>query len=115
MKRILVADDDREVVESLRNELTPYCRVDTATTGLEVLQLFAQRAYSGLIIDVHFEKGVSGLDIATMLRAKHKELKILVFSATDYSDAVRQKVVDIGGSFSEKPLELEFVRKVMGF
>lgn len=113
MKRILVADDDKEVVESLNEALSPYCYVDIATTGLEVLQRFAQRAYSGLIIDVHFEKGVNGLDIATMLRAKHKDLKILVFSATDYSNAVRQRVVDIGGSFSEKPLEIEFIRKVM--
>ena len=113
MKRILVADDHSDTVQSMKEMLTPYCEVDTATTGLETLMLFKRREYDGLVIDVAFEGGMSGLETAARLRSKYKDLKILVFSATNYSDADRQQAVDIGAVFREKPLSLDDVRKIM--
>lgn len=113
MKEILVADDDVEIVNSIKEMLAPYCSIDTATTGIEVLQTFEKRQFNGLIIDVDFGPGINGLEIASILRARNKDLRILVFSATDYSDAIRQQVVDIGAVFCEKPLRLNVIRKLM--
>ena len=115
MKKILIADDDSEVVESIRVMLSPYYSVETATTGLEVLELFDDNNYHGLIIDVDFSYGISGLQTAAKLRLKDKTLRILVFSATDYSDAVRQYAVDMGATFCEKPLKLSQVQRIMDF
>lgn len=112
-KKIVIADDHLDTVQSMKEMLFPYCEVDTATTGLETLILFKAREYDGLIIDVAFEGGMSGLETASRLRSKHKGLKILIFSATNYSDADRQQAVDIGATFREKPLSLDDVRKIM--
>jgi CheY-like chemotaxis protein len=114
MKRILIADDRLEIVESIKSMLQRLCEVDTATTGLDILMMFKNNVYDGLIIDVAFETGMSGLEIAARLRAKHSDLPILVFSATNYSDGIRQQAIDIGASFREKPLLLEDIRKIMG-
>lgn len=111
MKRILVADDRLDVVASIQEMLAPYFEVETATTGMHVLQLCEKHHFDGLIIDVEFPEGISGLETASRVRAANKEIKLLVFSATNYTDAVRQKVVDIGGVFCEKPLKLDFVRR----
>jgi CheY-like chemotaxis protein len=113
MKRVLIADDRKDIVETIRDMLTPYYCVDIATAGLEVLYLCEQEVYEGLIIDVNFDNGVSGIEVASILRANDKAIKILIFSAIDYSDAVRQQVVDIGAVFCEKPLSLGFVRKTL--
>ncbi len=114
MKKILIADDRSDIVESIKSMLLPLCDVDTATTGLDALVMFKKKEYDGLIIDVAFENGMNGLEIASKLRAKHKDLIILIFSATNYSDAIRQQAVDIGATFREKPLLLEDVQRVMG-
>jgi CheY-like chemotaxis protein len=113
MKKLLIADDEMDIVESIKEMLTPYYQVDTATAGFEVLQLCERERYEGLIIDVDFGPGISGLEVASILRTDNKDIKILIFSAIDYSDAVRQQVVDIGAVFCEKPLSLSFIRKIL--
>ena len=113
MKRILIADDDREIVESIREMLSPYYTTDIATTGLEILQLCERETYDGLIIDVDFGPGISGLEIASIVRAQSKDIRILIFSAVDYSDAIRQQAVDLGAIFCEKPLDLDFVHEIL--
>jgi CheY-like chemotaxis protein len=113
MKRILVADDEPDIVRSIQEMLAPFYLVDVANTGTEVLRLCEESAYDGLIIDVDFGPGISGIEVATVLRRQNKDMRILVFSAIDYSDAVRQQVVDLGAVFCEKPLSLEFVRSAL--
>jgi len=94
--------------------LTPYYDVDVASSGIEVLQLCEGFPYYGLLIDVDFGPGISGLEIAAALRSLNKEIRIIVFSAIDYSDAVRQQVVDLGAQFIEKPLSLDDVLEKLG-
>lgn len=113
MKNVLVADDQPDVVRSIQDMLGPFYCVDVATSGSEVLQMCSCKTYDGLIIDVEFGPGVSGLEVSSIVRARDKEIRILIFSATDYSDAVRQQAVDIGAAFCEKPLSLQSVRKAL--
>ena len=114
MKHILVADDEIDIVESMREMLSPYFAVDIATTGIEILRLCDKESYEGLIIDVDFGPGIGGLEIASLVREKNKNIKILIFSAVDYSDAIRQQAVDLGAVFCEKPLDLAMVLRIMG-
>jgi len=111
--RVLVADDERDIVGSIQEMLSPYYSVDVATTGLEILQLCQTKRYECLIIDVNLGPGIGGLEVASIVRAENKDIKILVFSAVDYTDAVRQQAVDLGATFCEKPLSLDFVRRML--
>lgn len=112
-KRILVADDDQQIVESIRKMLSVYYQVDIATTGIEALKMCKNSFYDGLIIDVEFDAGISGLETSELIRANNKEIKIIIFSATDYSNSIRQKAVDLGAVFYEKPLRENLIRKVL--
>lgn len=113
MRRLLIADDDPEIVQALQEMLSPYYDVDTALTGIQVLQCCRRERYTGLILDVEFGPGMNGLEIASRIRARDKAIRIVLFSATDYSDAIRQQAVDVGAAFCEKPLDLGWVRRMM--
>jgi CheY-like chemotaxis protein len=113
MKKVLVADDKKDIVDSIKDMLDPYYQVSTATTGLEVLRLCKNENYDALILDVDFEHGINGLEVASMLRVNNKEIKILIFSAVDYSDEVRQQVIDVGALFCEKPLGIDLVHRIL--
>jgi CheY-like chemotaxis protein len=114
MKRILIADDDQQILLSIKKMLAAYYEVDTAITAMETLEMLEKNRYDGLIIDVEFRSGMSGLETVALLREEnYMDLKIIIFSATDYSNAVRQKAVELGAVFYEKPLRIEMIRSVI--
>jgi DNA-binding NtrC family response regulator len=113
MKRVLIADDDVFIVESTRQMLAPYYIVDTATTGSEASMLFMENHYDGFITDVDFKYGINGLELLSRLRPHAQGCKFIVVSGIHYSDAVRQQAVDMGAVFTERPLTLELIQRVM--
>ena len=114
MKRILVADDLKDVAESIRDMLEGFYDVEIVESGREVLQRCRKNYYDGLIIDVHFRNGgVDGLYTAEALRKTNKEIRILLFSAHDLSSPSVQRLLAIGATFRLKPLHLDDVRNVM--
>ncbi len=115
LRRVLVADDKEDILWGIQEMLAPYYQVDVATSGSEVLKLWDETSYYALIIDVSFGPGISGLEAASAIRAEDKEIRIIVFSAKEYSDAVRQQVVNLGAQFIEKPLVLSDVLEKLGW
>lgn len=114
MKKILVADDDQQILISIQHMLSPYYDVDTAMTATETLNKIDNNKYDGLIIDVEFKSGMSGLETVAILREEnYSDLKIIIFSATDYTNSVRQKAIQFGAVFCEKPIKEQLIRSIM--
>ncbi len=113
MKKILIADDDTYIIESTLQMLSPFYYVDTATTGSEALALFVKNNYDCLISDVDFGPGMNGLELVFRLRKHNHGCKIIIVSGIHYADAVRQRAIDMGAVFTERPLTFEFVQRVM--
>lgn len=114
MKKILVADDDQQILISIKRMLSPYYEVDTAMTATETLDMLEKKQYDGLIIDVEFKSGMSGLETVSILREQdYTDLKIIIFSATDYSNSVRQRAIQLGAVFCEKPIKEHLIKSVM--
>lgn len=114
LRRILVADDEKDILWGIKVMLSPYFRVDVATSGVEVMRMWDSVPYYALILDATFDQGVSGLEIASAIRAEDKEIRIIVFSAKNYSDTFRQSVVNLGAQFIAKPLALAEVLEKLG-
>ena len=113
-KKLLVADDREDVVNGLKGMLEQIYDVDTAMSGLEVMRKCQTTQYFGLLIDIRFDSGISGVEAAASVRATNKEIIIIVFSGYEYSDAIRRKVIEIGAQFMQKPLTLEAVQRRLG-
>jgi two-component system response regulator YesN len=113
MKRILIADDEREIAEGIKDALRTEYEIDVATSALETLTLYRRGGYDALVLDVNFVGGMTGLEIATQIRQADRNIRILIFSAFDYSDSIRQHAVDIGAEFRQKPLDPSDLRSFL--
>ena len=114
-KRILVADDEQEIVKSLQKSLTKYYNVDVAFSASEILDKIDEvESFDAVLLDVDFPYGVSGIEIAEIIREDNHKIIIIIMSAIEYSQEIRQKVVDLGASFLEKTIIIDDVINIIG-
>ncbi len=87
-QKILIADDDRDHVELLTEILKPLgFIVLSVADGAGCIAAFEDHAFDLTILDIAMP-GISGLDVAAMLRARDPEVKILIISG-NFHDARR--------------------------
>lgn len=75
---------------------------------------FRSEAFDALLIDVVFKDGMSGIETAKLVREVDPSIKIVVMSVVDYSFEIRQEVVNLGGTFVEKPIPVERILGILG-
>lgn len=102
---ILVAEDERSVREFVANILSSYgYRVLTALNGEDALRVV--RNHSGpihlLLTDVIMPR-MGGSELAELMRATVKELKVLYVSGYVSMDISRQNVSELGDGYLQKP------------
>jgi DNA-binding NtrC family response regulator len=84
--RILIADDQPDVLEALRLLLKAEgYTIDTATTPARVLPALDSREYDAIIIDLNYARdttsGQEGLELVSRIRAVDQALPIIVMTA----------------------------------
>ena len=103
-KKILIVDDEPDVLESLI-ELLDTCKIDTSSTFEDAKRLLEEQSYDIAILDIMGVEGFKLLEIATdqntpalMLTAHALSKKNLKKSAKDGAAyfAPKEKMVDIG-------------------
>jgi DNA-binding NtrC family response regulator len=104
---ILLVDDDRAVLESLRRVLSMEgWQVFTAADGEEALGFLAEREPDLLITDLRMV-GVSGWDLLFHEKMQRPKLPIFVISALP--PAAVEGADRIATRFFQKPLDLELL------
>jgi two-component system, OmpR family, response regulator MprA len=105
--RILVVDDDRPVLESLRRSLAfNGYQVDLARDGVEALDAVTANRPDAMVLDVMMPR-MDGLETCRRLRAAGDDLPVLLLTARD---AVSDRVagLDAGADdYLPKPFALE--------
>ena len=84
-KRILVVDDEPDILETLREHLEQ-CVVDTAPGFEEALQLLGKRAYDAAILDI---MGVKGYDLLAITTEKDIPTLMLTAHALSPGNLIR--------------------------
>ena len=104
--RILLAEDDRQLGESLTNALTlDGYAVDWVRRGDEVSKVLSGTSHDALILDIGLP-GASGLDILRGLRRKGVQTPVMLLTARD-SVADRISGLDTGADdYLGKPFDM---------
>jgi phosphoserine phosphatase RsbU/P len=108
--RVLVADDQADVLEALRLLLKPYdCQVKTASSPAAVLAALraAAQPYDLLLMDLNYARdttsGDEGLELVTRVKAVDAHLPVVVMTAWSTVSLAVATMREGVGDFVEKP------------
>jgi DNA-binding NtrC family response regulator len=110
--RILIADDQPDVVEALRLLLKPEgYAVDTAGSPAAVLRALERREYDVLLMDLNYARdttsGQEGLDLLAQVRATDDSTPLVVMTAWGSVPLAVEAMRRGAGDFIEKPWDNE--------
>jgi DNA-binding NtrC family response regulator len=108
--RVLVADDQREIIEAVRLLLAGHgMTVIGALSPAEALSAAKAHAVDAALVDLNYEKGRTngeqGLDLVTALRRQSPALPIVVMTAWSSIDLALEAMRRGARDFIEKPWE----------
>jgi DNA-binding NtrC family response regulator len=106
--RILIADDQRDVLEALRLLLKPEgFDVETATSPGGVLAAVEGRDFDAVLMDLNYQRdttsGAEGMDLLTRLQALDAALPVIVMTAWGTVDRAVEAMRRGARDFVEKP------------
>jgi CheY-like chemotaxis protein len=79
-KRILVVDDDPDIVMSLENALTMWgFEVETALDGMEAIEVLERVAIDGMILGIQMPR-MNGYEVVRHLREAGRKIPVIIFS-----------------------------------
>lgn len=86
-KKILVVDDDDEIVGMLRQSLLDEgCKVVTAQNGTQAASLIRSEKFDGMLLDIKLP-GMSGLQVAAVSKSSDKNAKMPIIIISGALDA----------------------------
>ena len=92
-KRILIVDDEKDVLESL-SEILDVCRIDEAQSFEEGKRLLEENTYDVAILDI---MGVDGFKLLEI--ARHRGIPVLMLTAHGLSEKNLKRSAEEGASY----------------
>jgi len=116
--RILIADDQPDVIEALRLLLKSEAyQIDTADSPAGVLKAVQRREHDAVLIDLNYARdttsGDEGLELLARLRAIDDQLPVVVMTAWGSVGLAVEAMRRGAGDFLEKPWDNERVLSIL--
>ena len=81
MQKVLVVEDDRNIIELLRIHLTDLgCEVTTTGNGAEALEIIRRDRFQLIVLDIMLP-GLNGMEICRQVRTADRQTPIMILSA----------------------------------
>jgi two-component system chemotaxis response regulator CheY len=118
-KKILIVDDSLQTRRSLKNILleNKFLVVGEANNGTEAVKLFNSLSPDIVMLDIIMPQ-LGGIETLRMLRSLNKDVKIVMVSALDSLDRVKECMKAGANHYILKPFEaakvIEITKKVSG-
>lgn len=109
-KKILVVDDDKRVLESIKRSFKPQTNVevDTTTSGVDALLRVTEERPDALLIDLNLPD-LNGLEVCKRVRARKQlqGMQIIAFTGS-WSPEIEKQALTAGATMClPKPLDVE--------
>jgi DNA-binding NtrC family response regulator len=116
--RILIADDQRDVLEALRLLLRPEgFEIEAVGSPQAVLEAAAQRSFDVALVDLNYTRdttsGREGLELLAQLRANEPTLPVVVMTAWGSIDLAVEAMRQGARDFVQKPWENERLLSIL--
>jgi len=111
-KKILVADDEKDISSFLKNILERKgCQVSVAYDGLEAKKMLEANAFDAVLLDCSMPE-LTGPELVKSVKEKSPKTKIIIFSG--YSAVDAKLADDLGADkFLQKPLTTQMIEEAL--
>ncbi len=114
-KRILIVDDEEDMIWSLQNNLNYKAlnaAIITASSGEEALEILEKESIDLIISDIKMP-GISGIDLLIKVRKEYPETGVIIMTAFPSPEFKNEAILKGGLHFIEKPFDINDMRKIV--
>ena len=112
MKRVLIVDDERLMLYGLSRYLSnDHTEIKTSETGKDALKEITSGFYDLCILDIHLPD-TSGLDVMKEIRKISPETKVVIMTAHEITDDMKQEIKNNAYQFLSKPFDISQIKAV---
>ncbi|HXG53656.1 MAG TPA: response regulator [candidate division Zixibacteria bacterium] len=105
--RVLVADDESDILEVIQDRLEAYgFAVATAANGIEALRKIMTERFDGVFLDVKMP-GMSGIEVLEEVRKHDNRLPIIIITSSMSREAAIGAVAKGANEYVLKPFDWE--------
>ena len=105
--KVLVVDDEEDVVEVIRDRLEAYgFAVVTAGNGLEALKKLSMEKFDGIFLDVKMPE-MGGIEALEEIRKRDREIPIIIITSSSTKESALEAMAKGANDFVLKPFEWE--------
>jgi len=108
MKRLLIVDDEPELLEILREHFQGRYEVDTAVSGAAALERFVRQRPDVVFLDVNMP-GISGLEVLKLFKQSDASIPIIVVTANAEIPVAEECLKQGAFSYVPKPFNLTYM------
>ena len=114
-KRILVADDEKDIVDIIRDQLLAQgYEVESCNSGNDAFRLFQGNHFDAVIADVHMPNG-SGIELLKNIQKTGKTNGPKFYFSTGVADMEEADAIRMGADgFFSKPFRFREMVKLIG-
>ena len=109
-KSILIVDDERDMLQLLKRSLEPElkCRIATAQSGKEALQLIAQQSFDLVLADIKMPE-MDGMELLELIKRDHADLTVVMMTAFGGVETAVEAMRSGAYDFITKPFDHETI------
>lgn len=105
--KVLVADDEEDVVEVIQDRLEAYgFTVVTAGTGREALRKLSSEKFDGLFLDVKMPE-MGGIEVLEAIRRTDRKIPIIIITSSSSRESAIEAIAKGASDYVLKPFEWE--------
>ena len=106
MMKILVVEDNKKLIQTIKKELSKHFEVECCEDGEEALYLIRQDIYDLVVLDLMLP-GMSGIDILKNTRKNHLDTPVLILTAKESLDEKVEAFTVGANDYLTKPFYME--------
>jgi DNA-binding NtrC family response regulator len=108
LKRLLIVDDEQDLLDLLTEHFEGRYEVDTATSGAMAIERFVRQRPDAVFLDVNMP-GPSGVEILTLLRQTDPSIPVIVVTANTEIPVAEECLKRGALSYVPKPFNLAYM------
>ena len=89
-KRLLVVDDERDMLDCVAEVLSPHFELTLARNGSEALRRLREQSFDAVVLDLKME-GEDGFDVLHYLSTQQPQTRVLIASGLPRLDRIAER------------------------